>query len=197
MSEDKPSPGQSGEEIGPVTVSVSRKVIAGRERDYEDWIKIAAEAVRSYPGHLGVNVLRPTQSTDNEYVIIYRFDSYPHLKAWETSDEREALVANLDSIIVGEPTVIKGTGLEFWFTLPDVPAVPPSPHKMALVLIVVVFCVVMAVNLLLGKYLSQLSVVARVAVVVVAQVLLMTYVVMPRVTRLLKPWLYRRPDGNK
>ena len=51
-------------------------------------------------------------------------------------------------------------------------AVPPSQHKMALVLIVVVFCVVMAVNLLLGKYLSQLPVVARVAVVVVAQVLL-------------------------
>ncbi len=68
---------------------------------------------------------------------------------------------------------------------------------MALVLIVVVFCVVMAMNILLGKYLSQLPVVARVAVVVVAQVLLMTYVVMPRVTRLLKPWLYRRPDGNK
>ncbi len=73
MSEDKPSLGQGGEEIGPVTVSVSRKVIAGRERDYEDWIKIAAEAVRSYPGHLGVNVLRPTRTTDNEYVIIYRF----------------------------------------------------------------------------------------------------------------------------
>lgn len=31
---------------------------------------------------------------------------------------------------------------------------------------------------------------SRIAMVIVVQVLLMTYVIMPQVTRLLKPWLY-------
>jgi len=84
------------------------------------------------------------------------------------------------------------TGLETWFDLPEVPAAKtPSPHKMALVLIVVVFVLVWALNLLLGPVMAGWPLPLRVLTIATIQVLLMTYLVMPRVTRLLKPWLFR------
>ena len=62
---------------------------------------------------------------------------------------------------------------------------------MAIVLIVVVFVLVLAISYLLGPYMQLLPLPVRVFLLVVFQVLLMTYVVMPRVTRLLKSWLYK------
>lgn len=176
-------------EAGPVTVSVARKVVPGREADYEAWMKEITAKALEYPGHMGVNVIRPT-SASNEYVTIFRFDTYAHSKAWEDSPVRAEFRAALDGIVEGEDEVRKGTGLEFWFSLPDLPTTNPSPHKMAVVLLIVVYTLVMTINAVLSMFATDWPTAARVFVTVFCQVLLMTYVVMPRVTRLLKDWLY-------
>ena len=122
---------------GPVTISIARRIVAGRESDYEQWIKgITAEAL-NFPGHMGVNVLRPT-SPSREYVTIFRFDNYQHMKAWENSPIRSQWLNQLEDITEGTERVQKGTGLEFWFSLPELPTTRPSPHKMVLVLVVIV-----------------------------------------------------------
>ncbi len=175
----------------PVTVSVSRKVVPGREQDYEAWVRGISALAASFPGHQGVNVLRPSPATDNKYVVIYRFASYADSRKWEESSEREVWIDKLDGLAEGEPDYKKVTGLEFWFDLPEVPvAAKASPHKMALTLIVVVFCLVYALQLAVGSMLETWPLWARVLLAVSVQVILMTYLVMPRVTRLLKNWLY-------
>ena len=177
------------EETGPVTISISRRVIPGMEAEYEAWVKgITAEAVK-FPGHMGVNVIRP-KPPSTEYVSIFRFDTYRHSCDWEDSAMRAKWLERLEGITEGEDAIEKGTGLEFWFSLPELPAAHPSPHKMALVLVVVVYILVLAITLLLGPYVSSWPMALRVLLAVVLQVLLMTYIVMPRVTRLLKVWLY-------
>jgi len=174
---------------GPVTVSIARKVIAGREADYENWVKgITAEALR-YPGHMGVNVIRPT-SASREYVTIFRFDTYQHQQDWESSALRGHWLEQLTGIVEGPDSVRKDSGMEFWFSLPELPAAHPSPHKMALVLFVVVYTLIVLINLTLGPLMVDWPYLARVFLAVFLQVTLMTYLVMPRVTRLLKPWLY-------
>ncbi|MEZ5840125.1 MAG: antibiotic biosynthesis monooxygenase [Hyphomicrobiales bacterium] len=176
---------------GPVTVSIARRVKPGHEREYEAWISGVSRAAAKFPGHLSVNVLRPSEATGGDYVIIYRFDSYAHCRTWENSPERAEWVARLGELVEGEAAVKRVTGLEFWFDLPEVPvAAHPSPHKMALTLIVVVYGIVLPLNLIFATPLGMLPFWARTLVVVVTQVMLMTYLVMPRVTRLLKPWLF-------
>jgi antibiotic biosynthesis monooxygenase (ABM) superfamily enzyme len=182
---------QPGSE-GQVTVSISRKVIAGRERDYEQWISGVINAAASYPGHLGTSVLRPSAATNDEYVSIYRFDSYAHCQAWEQSELRQQWLDKLDDLVIGEPRTHRGTGLEFWFDLPELPGHKTAPPiKMALVLIVVVYVLVMAVNFLFHDWLMLLVPWLQTLVVVTAQVVLLTFIVMPRVTQLLKPWLFK------
>jgi antibiotic biosynthesis monooxygenase (ABM) superfamily enzyme len=92
--------------------------------------------------------------------------------------------------VEGPDSVRKDSGMEFWFSLPELPAAHPSPHKMALVLFVVVYTLIVLINITLGPLMVDWPYLARVFLAVFLQVTLMTYLVMPRVTRLLKPWLY-------
>ncbi len=186
---------ESAKQSGPVTISVARRVVPGREADYEKWVTgITAEAAK-FPGHMGINIIRPTRGS-NEYITIFRYDNYEHSKAWEESSVRAEWLDKLQGIIEGEAEYREGTGLEFWFSLPELPMVHPSPHKMALVLLVVVFTLVMAINGVLSMFADGWPLAARVFVTVFCQVILMTYVVMPRVTGLLKNWLYETSDGR-
>tara|TARA_R110002110_G_C13463837_1_gene718676 strand:+ start:60 stop:602 length:543 start_codon:yes stop_codon:yes gene_type:complete len=173
---------------GPVTVAVERKVVPGRELDYEDWVRGVTADALEFPGHMGVNVIRPNKGS-RIYVTIFRFDNYEHCRAWEDSGVRRAWLDRLAGITEGEDQVRKTTGLEFWFSLPELPALHPSPHKMAVVLIVVVFLLVLLLNLLLDPVTAEWPMPARLLVVAVLQVTLMTYLVMPQVTRLLESWL--------
>src|SRR5687768_3147576 len=50
---------QHVQHVEPVTVLVSRKVLPGREPDYERWIRDVTKAALKYQGHLGMNVFRP------------------------------------------------------------------------------------------------------------------------------------------
>jgi len=177
-----------------VTVSIARKVKPGAEKQYEDWLHRISDVAMKFPGHQGVHILKPSTKTGGEYVLIVGFSSYSHQKKWEESDQRQRFLDELDEkeLIEGCTKIKKVSGLEFWFTLPEVPSsAVPNRHKMALVLTVVVFSLLLTINLLLGPWLITLPPILKLAIMVVGQVLLMTYLVMPAVTRLLKSWLYR------
>ncbi|MBI3446012.1 MAG: antibiotic biosynthesis monooxygenase [Magnetospirillum sp.] len=177
---------------GPVTVSIARKAVPGREADYEAWVSRVTAAVSHWPGYQGVNVLRPAAATEYAYVTIYRFSSWEQCHAFEKSEERARLLLELDGMVEGEHEVKRVTGLEFWFDLPEVPAqIRPSPHKMALVVTVVAYGVVMSLNLLFGSLLAGFPLWLKALFFVTAQVLLMTYVFMPQATRLLRGWLFK------
>ncbi len=176
---------------GPVTVSVSRKAVVGREKEYEDWISGITQAASKFPGHMGTNVLRPSDATKGEYVIIYRFDNYPNACHWEQSDERAQWLEKVIPLVQGEAIRKKVTGLEFWFDLPSIPVTHvPSKHKMALVLFIVVYVLVLSLSTILSPLIGGFPFWGKLLVVIPTQVILMTYIVMPRVTKLLKNWLY-------
>ena len=185
-------PSTTGVGDPPVTVSVSRQVRPGREADYEAWVHGIAAAAAGFAGHQGLNILRPSPQTGGRYVLIYRFDSDEHAQAWEASALRAEWITRLDGIAEGEGERKRVTGLEVWFDLPEVPAAAHAPRwKMALVLITVVFALVYPLQVFVGPLLGDLPGWARTLVIAIIQVLLMTYLVMPWVTRRLKGWLFK------
>jgi antibiotic biosynthesis monooxygenase (ABM) superfamily enzyme len=174
----------------PVTITVRRKVKSGREADYEVWLKRLTEgAARDFPGYLGAEFHRP--GPDGSYRSVFRFDSLPHLEAFERSDFRASMLAKGADLFASDATWDRMTGLEFWFDPPPGTRVPlPSPHRMALVLIAVVFALVLALNLLLGPLMSGWPLALRLLVTATIQVILMTYVIMPRLTPLIAHFIY-------
>ena len=188
MSELTVEPGKEG----PVTVSMSRRVKPSFEAEYEAWISSVIKAASRFEGHQGANILRPSQRTDGCYVLIYRFDNWAHCNAWEKSDIRADHVAKLEGIVEGEATTTRVTGLEFWFELPEVPVTAKAPQwKMALVLIAVVFVLVYPLQVVLLPLMPGWPHPVKTLVIVVIQVLLMTYFFMPKVTGMLKSWLFK------
>lgn len=177
----------------PVTVSVSRRVLPGREADYEAWVRGIAEVAKGFKGQQGLNVLRPSDQTGGRYVLIYRFDSHDNAHAWESSDARAEWIAKLDGISDGDADRKTATGLEVWFDLPTVPAASQPPrHKMAVVLIAVIFGLVLSLQVVLGPYIASWPRWSQTLTVVTLQVLAMTYLIMPLITALLKRWLFRK-----
>ncbi len=174
-----------------VTVIVRRKVKPGREQQYEDWLKrLTAGAALQFEGYLGAEFHRP-QSPGGEYRSVFRFSSLNTLEAFEISPFRTQMLAQGEDLFAADAAWDRMTGLEFWFDPPAGTRVPqPSPHRMALVLVAVVFCLVMILNLTLGPLTDGWPLAARVLLMVSIQVSLMTWVIMPRLTPLIARFIY-------
>jgi antibiotic biosynthesis monooxygenase (ABM) superfamily enzyme len=179
---------------GPVTTTMSRRVKPGHERFYEQFLEGIIAAARQFPGHLSVEVFRPEDASAGEYRVVYRFDTGEHLAAWLDSDERAAWLERAEPHVIGSLRTQFLTGLETWFTIPGRPNAPPPPaYKMALLTWVTIFPLITLVVVVLGPLIDGLPLVLRLAITTAVTVPIMTWLVMPRVTRLLHRWLY--PDS--
>lgn len=169
----------------PITVVVRRTARAGKAREFEEWMTGLVREAAKFPGYMGADIARP--QAGNEYIVIFRFSSYENLLAWEKSPERKKWFEKARQVVEGEDVVEKHTGLEFWFT----PAGRPARSKMAAVTIVVITAILLVLFPPLEGLMEGLPDGLRTLVGVSIMVLLMTYVVMPAVTSVLRPWLYK------
>ncbi|WP_438309758.1 antibiotic biosynthesis monooxygenase [Streptomyces sp. HUAS TT3] len=90
-------------EDAAATAIIGQKVLPGREQEYEKWQDEVNAAAAGFPGYLGVEVSRPTP-LQPEWVVIYRFDSIPHLQAWINSATRQRLLEVGDTYLDGPGT---------------------------------------------------------------------------------------------
>ena len=188
-SSSAPTPPDTGD--APVTTTVTRRVRPGHEVFYEQFLAGIIAAATRFTGHLGVEVFRPASASEGEYRTVYRFDTGEHLQAWLDSDEHAAWLERAEPHVIGPMRTQFLTGLESWFTLPGRPgSPPPPPYKMALLTWVTIFPLITLVVLALDPLLVRLDLIPRLAVTTAVTVPIMTWLVMPRVTRLLRGWLY-------
>jgi antibiotic biosynthesis monooxygenase (ABM) superfamily enzyme len=176
---------------GPVTTTVTRRVKPGHEPFYERFLEGVITAASEFPGHLGVEVFRPESAGAGEYRTVYRFDTGEHLRAWLDSEERAAWLERAEPHVIGPMRTQFVTGLETWFTLPGHTGTPPPPpYKMALLTWITIFPLITLVVVALGPLLERLALIPRLAITTAVTVPIMTWGAMPRVTRLLRRWLY-------
>jgi antibiotic biosynthesis monooxygenase (ABM) superfamily enzyme len=180
---------------GPVTVIVTRRAKKEKIREFEEWMDSIVHEAMKFEGHMGVNIIRPTDPSNPEYVVIFRFNTFENLTKWEKSEARKEWIDRSKDVAEGEAKVEKQTGLEFWFTPRSentAPAMPPPRYKMAIVVTGIIFVLVSLLLPQIRQLTIGLPVVLSTLVGVVTMVLLMTYVIMPSVTRLLRPWLAKK-----
>ena len=174
----------------PITVVVRRHVRPGHEAIYEAWLQRLSAEAHALPGYLGATFQRP-RAIGGPYVSLFRFDRLENLEAFERSDMRARYLAEIAPHVAADAIWQKTTGLEVWFEAPKGTRVAqPSPHRMAGVLILVVYGLVLLLNGALGPLIGDWPLWLRLLVTVVLQVLLMIYLIMPRVTRLLARWIF-------
>ena len=174
-----------------VALIITHTIKTGEEKRYEAWLTEILSVVSSFTGYLGREIFRPTQGT-RTYTSIVRFDANDHLNAWVESETRKSFVSRVSDLLEkGDVHEIR-TGIDFWFTPEGVK--PPKPWKQFLLTLSAVY----PLSLIIPRLFSPLFSVApllgqpyiRGLLIAAALTALLTFVIMPRYTRLVKKWLY-------
>lgn len=175
----------------PVTVHIDRIIKPGNEGKYEAWVHQGTKLVCQYPGFLGMDLKRPEAPANNNYHLSYKFDSAEHQNAWEISPIRSRHMDAVKRFLIGGGKYTRVQEKTLTIESRQKPEKQPNPHKMALVLTIVVFSILYPVNLVFGPYLQELPLIVKVFSIVLCQVALMTYFIMPPLMRRLHPWLIK------
>ncbi|WP_336922228.1 antibiotic biosynthesis monooxygenase [Aquipuribacter sp. SD81] len=180
-----------------VTVTVTRRALPGRQAEMGAWVQAGQRLASQFPGFLGAGHVRPAGDGD-VWHMLYRFADPECLGRWESSGERQWWLASALGL-VQEEQVERRTGIEGWFDEPRArevtPASPVAPPrwKQACVIWLAFFPVNLLAQALLNPLLGSWPLALRVLVLTVALVPVMTYLVLPWVTRRLQWWLEGRP----
>lgn len=173
--------------ISPVTEVFTWRVSQGKQGEFESWAHGITGAAAKFEGHLGAAWLR-SEGEGNRYHTVVRFTSAHLLAKWLHSPERAQWIRQLKGIATKE--VARSTGMETWFSLPGQAVSAPPKWKMA----VVTFCAIWPISILFDGLVAP-SILGwplpvRAAVFPLALVPLLTFLIMPNLSRLLRHWLY-------
>ncbi len=174
----------------PVAMVFTHRVAKGKVADYLAWRRKAIEAQAHYPGYLATDFFKPHGTFQNEWVDIVRYRSVDDLNRWMESEERQSLLKELKPIVESmhaHPV----TGLEGWFALSRETGATisaPPPWKQALAVLFALYPTVMVLSFLNPLW-RNLSFAQSMLIGNILSVTLLTYLVMPRLSRLLNFWL--------
>ena len=181
----------------PVTVSITRHVAPDRVDQMVAWVRAGSSLAERFPGFLGTGWVRPALGSP-EWHMLYRFVDQESLRAWEESPQRTWWLSSAQGM-VRETRTERRTGIEGWFDPPrhrsvdePAPAAPPR-WKQAATIWLAFFPLSLLANATLGRLLGGQNVAVRTLVLTLCLTPLMTYLVLPRVTRALQWWL----QGNQ
>jgi uncharacterized protein len=176
-------------QVLPVTAVVSRRPVAGREAELEEWARGIVSAATAFPGHLGAQIYPPGPERD-DLVLAFSFASADDLSAWERSEVRLAWVRRADGLVAGPATTHALSGLESIFAAPLRAASPPPRWKTAVVIALALYPASFVLSWLVAPRVADQPLWLRVLLTVVLVVPWMTWLGVPWVSRALKPWLH-------
>jgi uncharacterized protein len=165
-----------------MTVVVTRVVRPGKEREFVAWADEVDRTVRRAPGHVGRIRLHDDEGLNH---VVYQFDSPEHLREWEDSPERHELLARGRPFSDERRTTAGGANA--WFDVPSGNA--PPTWKQFLLTWAAAFPTLLVISTLVG--LAKLPQVLALATSSCVLTALLTWVILPRLTRSTRRWLYR------
>ncbi|GAA3862642.1 hypothetical protein GCM10022381_03480 [Leifsonia kafniensis] len=182
----------------PVTVSITRRVDPGDIAEATSWVQKGINLASGYPGFLGSGWVRASADS-HEWHLLYRFSDVTLLDEWEASDDRAGWLFE-GRELVEVARVDKRTGIEGWFDAPQPeevdakgPTAPPR-WKQAVIIGLGFYPANLAFTLLVIAVVPGWRSLWPLLTVFVSTLVLtpiMTYWVLPFITRMLRPWLHR------
>jgi uncharacterized protein len=176
----------------PIHVAITRRVRAGCEAEFQEALREFFQTSFVHRGVWGASMLTPPPGSDSrEYGILRTFADEKERDAFYESEIFKAWEKRARMLTEGEPVYRQLHGLEAWFRSPH--SLPPR-WKMAVATFLGVFPTAAILNLTLGPAIRSWPFLLSSIVFNACMVGLLTWLVMPLVTRALRLWLH--PDRN-
>jgi antibiotic biosynthesis monooxygenase (ABM) superfamily enzyme len=172
----------------PVTAVSSFRVHPGHEDEFDEFQARLDAAVARWPGFLRVERFEPVHGVQEETVVVFSFDTREHLDAWLRSDERRDLLAAADRHVAGDRTVNFVGGFGGWF---ESAGGPVKRWKQMLIVLLALVPITLGLTWLRLHLVPDLAWPVAGVISNVIGVALLTWVLMPALTRLFDDWLRR------
>ena len=180
----------------PITVIISRRVKPEMVKEFESLTSEMTERASRFPGYLGTTLFKPSSSIDPEYRIMFKFQDMNSLQEWEGSSQRAEILEKIEDLLITTSEREQVSGLITWFTLPSTnPITPPPRYKMTLISWLALYPAVTLVFVIFGDLLAKVPLLLRTMIVTIVVMALMSYVLMPRMTKWFAFWLFPRQKG--
>jgi hypothetical protein len=184
------------EDAEPITVCITRRVKPGAEAAFERALHEFAQRSLALPGQMGVHIMRPVPgSGSRHYGIVRKFSDRRALAAFRTSPEYLEWNQAALELTEGDGRVEELHGLESWFTPPGTSLRPLPKWKMAAATLLGVFPTSLLLGETVGRWMADWPLLARSLVFSVLMVALLTWVIMPLLTRALHNWFH--PENQR
>lgn len=175
-----------------ITLLIRHHVRPDQAERYEHWLRRIVRVAQSYPGHLGIDVIRSQEGGLQLFTSVLRFASTSQLQLWLSSDDRQQLIEEVSPLLASGDAQEVSQTREFWFT-PAGDAPRPPRWKQACVTFLVILPLSLLVPWLWQPVFARLpwlgGHLASNALITLTIVLLVVYLCMPHVTRWLARWL--------
>jgi len=169
----------------PIHVAITRKVLPGKEDEFKQALQRFLGESFMQGGVYGAAMITSLPGADsNEIGILRTFADEAERDAFYNSKifkDWEAYASTLTE----EPNYRQLTGLEAWFRSPE----PPPRWKMAIATLCGVYPTSLFLTFTIGPFIQNFHPALRILVIATCMVSLLTWVVMPLVIKLMKPWL--------
>jgi antibiotic biosynthesis monooxygenase (ABM) superfamily enzyme len=175
--------------VDPVTAVISVRVAPQHRREYLELYHQIDDAMSRAPGFVRTELFEPVPGTQEDTVVVFTFDGRDHLDAWLTSPERRSIIERMQPYIQTPHTVTVVGGFGGWFDLGG--AHGPKPWKQAVVVLLALYPTVMVITLIDNWILPDPWLPIDVLIGNVIGVAILTWLVMPPLTRRLSAWLGR------
>jgi len=178
-----------------VTAVISHDVRPGREEDFVRWQNKVLKAQEKYPGFMGTELFKPVEGIQDNWVVVFRFDTREHLDEWLASGAREKLLQEGQDYFSSYDVRKVGSAFSGWFRFGGgADAAAPPNWKQAMTVVLALYPTVMVLNLTVGYELDDLGLPGYIGLFIgnVLSVSILTWLLMPLVNRALAFWLVPR-----
>jgi hypothetical protein len=177
--------------VRPVIAVVRRRIHPGARIEFETAMQHFIKHALSFPGHRGITVMRPPGDHPRDYTVINQFVDRDARRAFTTSAAYRGWMTRLGVLTEGDPVIEEFEGLNSWFIPAGSPKpIPPSKLKMAVVTFVGVFPLTSLLPHFAGRLLPAWHPLVVNVPVTALIVVLLTWVIMPVLTRIFAGWLH-------
>lgn len=182
------------DESTAVTRIARRRALPGHELEYEELVREMFGLMRTHDGFLGAELIPPSQPGAC-YQSIVNYASEADLAAWDKSSDRKHIFARMRHHAEGEPDHVRLDALQEWFIGPSVPANTRPPKWKTAVVTWMGIWPLASLFIFLAQFWSEgFPFLAVTAINVVLIVTIMTWVVSPVLTKLMKWFLVPQRD---
>lgn len=173
----------------PVTAVASFQILPGHEAAFERGYDDLVDVIETFDGFLRAQLFPPVEGVQSETVIVFSFQSREELDIWLESEERSIGLGKLDEHMDGERQVNVIGGFGGWFSTGERRV---KTWKQATIVLVALYPVVLLLNETLGRVVpDDMPYALDVLIGLVVSVSILSWLVMPRLTKLLDGWLRR------